>query len=300
MKTTTPKLSAIVLATSLLVFSCKKETSEADLSPQEEEQSSMAITEAEAESETVFNDVFDNVVGANSEVGLEGIGVFGRTAGAGETERVMGCYNITVTRLVAGQAFPLRITVDFGAGCTGRDGRTRSGKIITEYTGRLIVPGKSSTTSFENYTVDSISVEGTFKISNTGSANTRQFTVEVVGAKLTKPNGNYIKRSSKRMISQIEGLGSPELPRDDIFSITGEASGEVKKESLIISWESKITEPLIKKFSCPWISKGLVGVARTQAQANSQWAAQLNYGNGECDNTGILTVNGIEHQIVFH
>src|SRR5215213_10014655 len=123
-------LMAAAALTSLAVFSCKKEDK---LSSGEEEQVSVASSESEAESEAVFNDVFDNVIGVNSEVGLSGTGVFGgRTSGETEVLRD-SCYTTIVTRLATGQLFPVRIEVDFGSGCTGRDGHVRSGKIVTEY-----------------------------------------------------------------------------------------------------------------------------------------------------------------------
>ena len=65
---------------SSLLFSCQKQTSESELSPEQEEATSAAIAQSQVESEIVFNDVFDNVIGVNAEVGIEGVGVFGRTS----------------------------------------------------------------------------------------------------------------------------------------------------------------------------------------------------------------------------
>ena len=229
MKTTSSfnHLFCISLFSSILFFACKKETVETELSPEQQQETSAAIAQSEMESEIIFNDVYDNVIGASNEVGLEGTGIFGRLStnqSTNETARITGCYNVTVTHTVQGQIFPLRIEIDFGASCKGRDGRTRSGKIISSYTGRLMVPGKSSTTTFENYKVDFISVEGSYTIRNTGSANTRQFSIEVSGVKLTKPNGSSSVRCSHRVITQTVGLGTPELHIDDIFTITGQSS----------------------------------------------------------------------------
>jgi hypothetical protein len=287
----------------LLFYSCKKETSGSDLSPQEEEQASIASSESEAESESIFNEVFDNVIGVNNDVGLAGTGVFGRiptNSGSNQTERIAACFNVSITHVTQGQDFPLRIEIDFGAGCTGRDGRVRSGKIITEYTGRLMVPGKSATTVFKNYKVDGVAVEGTLKITNTGNANTRQFTVEITNAKLTNSNGNYTKWNSKRVITQVEGLGTPDLHIDDVFTITGSASGEVRTSTFATIWESSIIEPLYKRFGCPYISKGKVKIIRRNLSADSKWVGILNYGTGTCDNKATLTVNGVERQIILH
>ena len=82
---------------------------------------------------------------------------------------------------------------------------TRSGKIISVYTGHLIIPGKSATTTFQDYKVNGISVQGTHKITNTGSTNESQVTVDVEGGKGTKPNGAYVQWNTHRVITQIEG-----------------------------------------------------------------------------------------------
>jgi hypothetical protein len=304
----TTRLTTIALVAATLLISCQKDQSGEALSPQQEEQATSVAAESEAESEGSFDEVFDNVMGVNAEVGLGGTGVFGgRLSGdvlpGGRIEGTDSarCFTVTITQLVAGTAFPVRITTDFGAaGCKGRDGRTRYGKIITTYTGRLIEPGKSATTTFENYRVDSISVSGTHTITNTGTATTRQYTVEVTNAKLTRPNGNYIQRSARRVITQVEGLATPLIATDDVFRIEGAASGTAKRGTLAMSWESTITEPLIKRFSCPWIVKGKVEVIRRGQNRNSPWMGLLDYGTGSCDNRATLTVNGVVRQIILH
>ena len=297
------RIIAIILSVSLAFFSCKKETSQNNLSEQEEEQASLATSESEAESEIIFNEVFDNVIGVNNDVGLSGTGIFGRistSSNSTETARIMGCYMVSITNIVQGQTFPLRVEIDFGTGCPGKDGRVRSGKIITEYTGRLLVPGMSATTVFKDYMVDSVKVEGTVKITNTGNSNLRQFTIDVTGGKLTRPNGNYAKWNSRKVITQVEGLSTPDLHIDDAFTVTGYASGEIKTTRFASTWESNIIEALRKRFSCAWISRGIVKVIRRNQTADSKWAVVLNYGNGTCDNKAALLVNGAEHQIILH
>lgn len=297
------RLTTTFLIFSLLIIGCKKETSD-NLSPVQEEEAASFSTESEAESEAVFNDVFDNVMGVNTEVGIGGTGVFGRVSRSGFDGREMNvdsipaCLTITIVRLNPPQQFPVKIIFDFGTGCLGNDGHTRSGKIITEYTGRLIIPGKSATTRFEGFKFDSISVTGTHKITNTTAlgSNQAQYTIDVTNAKLSKPNGNYSEWNSHRVIRQIEGNGTV-LPVDDIFSITGSAHGRVKRGSLLYAWQSEITEPLRKKFICHWISKGIIKVRRETLPATSPWVAVLNYGNGDCDYLATLTINGVTHNI---
>jgi hypothetical protein len=295
------RLIAATFFTSLVMIACKKENS-GSLSPAEEEQAANYSSESETENEVVFNDVFDNVMGVNTEVGIGGTGIFGRVM---SNDREMGldslpsCTTVSITLLNAPARFPMKIVIDFGSGCVGRDGHKRSGKIITEYSGKLTEPGNSATTRFDGFMFDSIAVQGTHKITNTTTAgsNQRQFTIDITDAKLTKPNGNYSLWTSHRVITQIEGNGTPFVPQDDIFKVTGSAHGQVKHDDLIYAWHSEIIEPLIKKFICHWISKGTIKVTRETLPDNSKWAATLDYGQGDCDFLATLTINGTSHQI---
>jgi hypothetical protein len=299
------RILATMLVFTFLLNSCTKETSSDDpLSPQEEQEAAMAMSESEAEAELVFNDVFDNVMGANDDVGMAGTGVFGRVAatGYGPIARTDStpCFTVTVTHLNNSTPFPVRIVLDFGAGCVGRDGHLRSGKIITTYTSRLVVPGASSTTTFENFYIDSIRVQGIYKITNTSTSSVHQFKIDVENAKLTKTNGNYSEWNSHKTITQAEGTGTPFFPLDDIYKIEGSANGKVKRGDRIFAWRSEIAEPLIKKFTCRWIVKGIVRTGRLSNTVNSPWVAVLNYGNGSCDNQATLTINGTTHQITLN
>lgn len=279
------------------IVSCQKEHS--NESPQQEEYASKISTESDAESQVVFNDVFDNVIGVDDVVGIGGVGVFAKSAvsvaGSSFRTDTTRCFTVTTTQ-PSTTNFPITITIDFGAGCLGRDGHYRSGKIITTYTNRLIFPGAKATTTFDNFYFDSIKVEGVHEISNIGTLTELKLKVVVENAKLTKPNGNYIEWNSRRTITRIEGNLTP-LPLDDIFKIEGESSGKVKRGNVIAAWSTEIIEPLIKKFSCRWIIKGAIRITRPNLGNNSPWVAILDYGNGICDNKAVIIINGVAFEI---
>jgi len=296
-------LTIFGLAASLFIVSCKKEAS-VDTPVQQVEFAS-ATAEADAEAETIFDDVFDNVAGVDAEVGIGGTGVFGsaNNYGGGIGQEILSgaagidtgrCFTVTYTQLNAPARFPLRVVLDFGTGCTGRDGRTRKGKIIIEYTGPLFVPGKSSTTTFDGYYVNDNHVEGVHKVLNTSTSNTRSFRILVTGAKITRPDGNYSEWNSEKNITQIEGLGTPLFPLDDWFKIEGGANGSVKRTDKFFQWSTVISEPLIKKFTCRWLVKGIVTMRKSNAPV-----ATLDYGDGTCDNKAVITVNGVAKEITL-
>jgi hypothetical protein len=300
--------TAAIFFAALFIISCNKEKSNDGLTPQEEEFASQATSEADAESEIIFNDVFDNVMGVSDEVGMAGVGVFGRvnnSGGAGETARTSACHTVTVTHLNPPNVFPVKIVIEFDGTCVGRDGHRRSGKIITVYSNRLIVPGATAVTEFEDFKFDEIKVEGRHQITNLSTVTTptnsltHKWKVEVTGAKLTKPNGNYTEWNSTKTITQIEGMATIFNPFDDIYKIEGSANGKVKRGDLLLAWRTDITEPLIKKFTCRWIVKGILKVIRLNLTSNSQWVASLDYGNGACDNKAVATINGVVHEITL-
>lgn len=294
------RLLSAAIFFSLLFIGCKKEKSDT-LSDDQEKEALNFSSQSETETEIVFNDVFDNVMGVNTDLGIGGTGIFGRMAATGTVreERDMNvdtlpsCVTVTITRTNLPDLFPVRVVMDFGSGCISNN-HTRSGKIITTYTGRLVVPGSSATTTFEHFKIDSFSVEGTHKVTNTTAAgsNQRQFSVNVYDARITKPNGDYSQWESERVTTQIEGNGTL-LPQDDIFRIQGAAHGRVKHGNLLYAWRSEIVEPLIKKFFCRWISKGTIRVRRETLPASSPWVAELNYGSGACDFLATLTINSL-------
>lgn len=287
-------ISLTLLAGILLIASCQREKSQDYAEMQAQIDASVISSEADAEAELVFNDVFNEAMGVNDEVGMEGTGSLDRL-------NPNPCYTVTVTRLNPPNLFPVKVEIDFGqTPCRGLDGRFRRGKIITVYTGRLLNAGSIATTTFDGYFVDSIKVEGTHKIENTSTSNTnRQFTVTVTNAKLTKPSGNFVEWNNHKVITQLEGLATPFLPMDDVFKIEGAANGRVLAGRLIVAWESSIIEPLFKRFNCRWIVKGKIRTVRRNTNSSGPWAAVLDFGAGNCDNLGVITINGVSRQITL-
>lgn len=291
---TLPIASIFLTFSILFITSCTKENSSA--SDQQEIEASAVSSESDGQAEIIFNNVFDDAMGVNEEVGLGGTGVFGR---------INSCPTVTLTRLNPPNPFPVRVVLDFGTGCVGNDGHFRKGKVITEYTKRLIEPAAIATTTFDGFYFDSVKVEGTHRITNTSTAvsgNTtpnRSFRVEVINGKLTRPNTDYVEWNSTKTITQIEGLTTA-IPLDDIFRVEGSARGKTKRGPLLTLWESTIIEPLIKRFNCHWIVKGKVRTVRVAAAVNSPWVAVLDFGNGICDNIAWVTINnGTPRQITL-
>jgi hypothetical protein len=292
-------LVALALVMPVVLSACKKADEGTGPAAKEEYAGMVAVSDAEAD--WVFDDLFNNVLGVNSEVGLGGLGIFGRvnmSDGAGN--RVVGadsaaCFLINILELNLSTRFPLQITVDFGLGCPGKDGRIRKGKIKIVYTGNIGNAGNSATTTFDSYFVDNIKVEGTLKITNNSSLTRKSYTSLVTNARLTKGNGNFIQWNSEKTISQVEGMLTPLINLDDVFNLSGQSSGSAQQNDRFFQWSTAITAPLVKKFTCPWIVKGAISLKKGTSEV-----AVLDYGAGNCDNKASFTLNGAAHEITLH
>jgi len=287
-----------------VTISCQKQIS-APLDTQDDTQEITAtndVSEMDASAETEFDDVFNitmdvKATDAGDDIGLgDGIsGIYTPVHNPGTPIRdnvdTGRCFTVTVVPNTPG-VFPKTVTLDFGTGCLGHDGKLRKGKIITVYTGRMVVPGSKATTTFDNYYVDSFKIEGTHINENTSASNQQSWNVKVVNGKITNTvSGRWKLWNSNKTITQTEGNGTPLFPLDDVFKITGTASGS---NSAGNTWTSAITDPLIKKFTCQWIVKGTVVITR------NAHVATLDYGNGNCDNQAVITVNGHTRIITLH
>jgi hypothetical protein len=77
--------------------------------------------------------------------------------------------------------------------------------------------------------------------------------------------------------------------RDDIFSITGQATvtnpGNITRTATIL-------EALQKKYLCPFIDKG-----RVKFQGPNHFAV-LDYGNGDCDRFATISIDGRVPRII--
>jgi hypothetical protein len=196
----------------------------------------------------------------------------------------------TVTFAQPEGTWPNTITVDYGASCTRPDGRVLSGKLIINQTAEIRTPGAVRTVTHEDFFVDGVNVEGTRTWTNNGQNADGQWSYTKVATdmKLTFEDGTSTMWNKTRTSVLIEG-GNTATHWDDVWSSTGIASGTNRNG---VDFTATITEPLVKRASCRWISSGVIeftaGV-RTRT---------LDFGDGTCDRFGTLTLaNGESYSI---
>ncbi len=297
------KFAGFLALTGVIAFSsCKKDAS---VNQSEDTPGVIAAKDAtqdDAVAEAQYDDVFNITMGIQASDAGEDIGIgtgvdviYQNTTNPDGTNAVQTpvpapCFTILVIPNTS-HVFPKTVTIDFGSGCMGRDGKLRKGKIISIYTGPMFIPGSKCSTTFEDYYVDSFKIEGKHSVENTSTSNQKQWTVRVIDGKITNTNiGDWKMWSSTKTHTQVEGNGTPLYPLDDVFKITGSATGSSSNGN---SWTALITEPLVKKIGCRWIVKGMVRITKNNDKA------ELNYGNGSCDNKAIIIINGISYNIIL-
>ncbi|WP_153795913.1 hypothetical protein [Foetidibacter luteolus] len=275
-------LPALLLA-SCFTVSCNKQNS-GPAATEEQAANTNNAAIAESEANATFNAELENVIGFSSDIGAgSGAGIMYNGNERGDS--ASHCFTVSVTPLTPG-VFPKTVVIDFGKGCTGRGGVTRSGKVTTVYSGHLAIAGSSAVTTFQDYYVDSTQVEGALTVTNKSTASGFAFNVQVKDGKLSRPSGNYIHWSSNRNWVQFAGQETPFKLNDDSYHITGDASGTVKKDTNLVDYSALITDALVRKASCRWITAGTLKFTIGATEG------LLNFGDGECDNDAKLIVGG--------
>ena len=287
-------IAALTFIVASMLFSCQKDLSAGNSTTVTEEQAT-AYSEESSMAEASFDDAEDVATTAADEEGnASEYGLNGRLFQPLFTElraAIGDCAEITITP--NDSTYPKTITIDFGNGCLGRDGKFRSGAIIVHLTAPLRRPGSVVTITFRNYYVNRVHLQGTKIISNLSEPPMHKWSVQVVGGEVTFPSGRGYSYQSIKVKTQVEGMDT-RIVRDDVYEITGRSQTEFNN-GLTITLNTETA--LVKKVACPWISDG-----KLKIRINDR-VLYLDYGfpsNGECDNKALLTWNNGNNQQVIN
>lgn len=190
---------------------------------------------------------------------------------------------------VSYEAATRTLTIDFGnAGCVGKDGKKRQGKIVHVYS----QDRKVETTTFVDYFVDGNKIEGTRVrtwVSGLPPVG-RTLDVKLTGGKITFTDGTTLT---------IEGNWTRTFaPNQGAFSTeTGTCSGVGRNG---IRYTATIEKPLVRKITCfaqkiPYIVEGIRKIELSKDHKKT--ILTIDYGNGECDNKATITIDGKTKEI---
>jgi hypothetical protein len=278
-----PQAFLLVICAAILFSSCKKENNSNDSQQDDDLSLSIEAVQHDATATSMYDDVLIITQSASSEDAGEDIGLgtpnpFMRGGGGVDTK----CFTVSVLPKIRGE-WPKTVTINFGDGCLGQDGKVRKGKIVSIFTKPAFMQGSVVSTTFVGYQVDSFSVAGTHKVTNTSTNLRSSFKVEVIQGKITNTNtGFWLNHEAEHEFTQLEGWTSNINPLKNGFRVTGTTQG---MNSFGQRWKTKTVSPLVRKFDCRWISKGVLNIWRNDITT----PAILDFGNGTCDNKAELS-----------
>lgn len=193
----------------------------------------------------------------------------------------------TVTTTVQGSTWTR--VIDFGTtGCQYYNGAILRGQIIVSGSTNFDQSPYVWTYNFNNFYYNNILVEGTKTLSRSIQATNALSTPHpVVGIDLdlniTLPNGNTYSRVGTRTRELIEGYDTPLVFLDNVYRITGNWTTTGANSS----HTSTITTPLRIEIACFYkLVSGVITINR------NNHTAVLDYGNGHCDNTATISIDG--------
>lgn len=177
------------------------------------------------------------------------------------------------------------ITIDYGIGVEGPNGRVRKGKIIITYDGLRWEQGSFREVTFEEFYIDDVQVEGVRRMENTSTSteDNPEFTVTLTGGKLTFTDNTTATREVNKVRTWLRAATRV----NDEVSVEGTASGSRRDGT---SYNVEIIEPIIYKRDCRR-ARVFVPVAGIKQITSGENVVTLNYGDGECDNIATLTIN---------
>jgi hypothetical protein len=168
---------------------------------------------------------------------------------------------------------------DFGNGCLDNDGRTKKGILWLYFYNNFHYANATVKVIPDNYYVDNVKYDGTIMLTNNGNYSyTRTITNGVCSN-----NSWTIKYDGTATFSWTSGYNTPNDLTDDIYSYTENSTGINRQGK---SFTVTTSSALIKKYSCKWISSGVLEI-----KPEGLATRIIDFGNGTCDNTATLTIN---------
>ena len=234
---------------------------------------------SEEDLQTAYDEI--DLISVEANESLEDDGTLGGREQVDETDRLTRCATVTHDKEA------MTITIDFGDGCEGPDGKVRSGIIFITYTGRLFIPGSVWTFELRDYTVNRRQIEGKKTITNvSGSISDHvSFHKLIEDGKVTWPDGTFATREVDKTFTWIRANN----PLMDEVHVEGEASGVNRRG---VAYNITIISKIIWKRACRLrgVCVPVQGLKLVERRDHSD--VLIDFGDGECDNLVTITKNG--------
>ena len=258
------------------------------------EEERITSTDAQAVSEESISDAyFEDVDGMSAEfiANSSGNALGGRLPSSGRVEEDdrISCAEISFSPNSTSTAGV--ITVDFGEGCTIR-GNKRSGKIILTYSnGPRGSIGFKVVTTFDNYKINDVQLQGTrtvTRIAASADANIKHSIVLENGRAIWPENGGEVTRTSDFTREWVRDVN------DERVVLDGVADGTNRRGK---DYAMEITSELVFRRACILSDDIYMAVEGTKVFTVDGKTISVDYGDGTCDRSIRLTVNGVTRDV---
>ena len=172
------------------------------------------------------------------------------------------------------------------------DGTRRKGMITATLDKDFSVTGAVAELSFSAYTMDSLRLEGNNQINNSGiSASMFQMYEHTIPSAtlifISNIGETPYQWESQKNFTYVEGMGTPTDFSDDLFEISGEASGVDVNG---VAFTVVIDELLGDYFNCRWIRTGKTLLSMPNLEISSGYIDYI--GEENCTNQVMYYFNG--------
>lgn len=183
------------------------------------------------------------------------------------------------------------ITIDFGVlGCTDTRGNLRAGKLVFTYNKWRFQPGSTIVTTSQGYIINGVMLQGTRTLTNVAGSTSEspRFNAVLVGGKATfLADGTTAERESDITWQWTKGATAA----DDYLLIdqSSTANGKTRGGR---AYSVSLSKALKYKRYC---GIAVEGIKNYIIDGNKQ--ITIDYGDGICDRSIVITVNGITRNL---
>ncbi|KPM30328.1 Hypothetical protein I595_3624 [Croceitalea dokdonensis DOKDO 023] len=263
---------ATILMAGIMAVSCSKEEAETQDVATETEVITIAELKTADESEFLAEELMNIAEDSYAEDEISTFSKFNY-----RSDYLPDC--VTVTTVVTDTT--KERTLDFGEGCELPNGNILSGLLVLTYEKDMDVAQKTIKLSLEDFTFNGVAVEGgadILRMRSNGNGNPQA--TATVSFDATWPNGDVTSLNGSRTREWIEGFGSG-FWGDNVFLITGKRTFTAKSGAV---FEKEIIVPLRRETACRFAVSGVLTISRRGNMAS------LDFGDGNCDAKGVLTL----------
>jgi hypothetical protein len=201
------------------------------------------------------------------------------------------CATITLTTTGTQGAPAGVITIVYPDNGTCKDarGNVRKGTITITYTGKRFELNSKIVTTFNNYTINGVKIEGAYTITNVTPTNTSfpRFTAVIDAGKITFLNGKTITRT-QNFTREWQRANNP--LQDKWVLIKGSTAAGTNRNGT--AYTMTVTTDLVHSRACELSDKVFIAVSGEKQFIADNKTITINYGDGACDNNVTITING--------